>query len=437
MIVPMQAIILSIGDELVLGQTVDTNSAYLSAKLAEVGITTRWHQTIADDRTLIADAIRWASNEADLVIITGGIGPTDDDLTRQALADAMQVGLIESEVALEQIQAMFKTFGRAMPERNRIQAMHPAGTEIIENKAGTAPGIRAKLNRAAIYVTPGVPREMQTMYERSIVRDLRQRAGNHSIILTATIHTFGVGESSLAEMLGPLCDRARNPKVGTTVAAGICSVRIRSEFPDAAQAKRELDATIADVERAVGPIAFGRDEDTLQSAAVTLLKEKRKTVATAESCTGGLIGKLLTDVPGSSAVYAGGWVTYTNELKHRELGVPRELLDAHGAVSGQVVRAMADGAIEQSGADLSLAVTGIAGPDGGTPDKPVGTVWIALGYRDAAQTHTQAMRLQLPGTRQTIRDRAARCALQMLRLHLLNQPLNLIQWGQPPTAAKI
>lgn len=431
----MQAIILAVGDELVLGQTVDTNSAWLSARLAELGITTCGHRTIPDDRALIADAIRWAAREAEWVIVTGGIGPTDDDLTRHALADALDVELVTSEKAVAQVRAYFIRIGRNMPQRNRVQAMHPAGSETIDNTAGTAPGIRARLDRATVYVTPGVPREMRTMFDRSIAPALRESPGERGVILTAAVHTFGVGESTIAEMLGDLTARDRNPLVGTTVAGGTCSVRIRSAFDDRETAQRELDTTIEAVEQAVGPIAFGRDRVTLQAAVVTLLKQCGKTVATAESCTGGLIGKMITDVPGSSAVYAGGWVTYTNDMKRRELNVPAELLDEHGEVSEPAVRAMARGAVERSGADFALAVTGIAGPDGGTREKPVGTVWIALGWRDGGDIHTEAMLAKLAGGRETIRDRSARCALQMLRLHLLGEPVDLIQWAKRAVVA--
>ena len=370
----MEAVILSIGDELVLGQTVDTNSAYLSAKLAERGIATRYHQTIEDDRGAIAEAIAHAAQLVPLMIITGGLGPTEDDLTRHALADAMGAELVEDAASLTAIRTMMERFGRKMAERNKVQALHPAGSTMIDNTCGTAPGIKATLGQTTVYVTPGVPREMVEMFALSIEPQL-PTAGR--VILTAKINTFGNGESNIAEMLGDLCDRDRNPLVGTTVTNGIVSARIRSVFDDADEARRQLNDTMAEVEAALGALAFGREDTTLQEALVKLLIEKNKTVAAAESCTGGLISKMFTDVPGSSAAVTGGWVTYTNGLKIQELGVRERSIVDHGAVSAEVASEMAAAALRRAGADAAVGVTGVAGPDGGTDDKPVGLVHMA------------------------------------------------------------
>lgn len=425
----MEAAILSIGDELVLGQTVDTNSAYLSAKLAERGIATRYHQTLADEQDVIAQAMVHASRLVPLIIITGGLGPTEDDLTRQALADAMGVELVEDRTSLDAIRTMMQRHGRKMADRNRIQAYHPAGTTMIPNSCGTAPGIEATLNRAAIYVMPGVPREMVAMYARSVEPKL---ASAGRVILTCKINTFGNGESNVAEMLGDLCDRQRNPLVGTTVSEGIVSVRIRSVFNDGDEARAQLDDTIEKVESALGAIAFGRDDATLQQSVIQLLRKQKRTVAAAESCTGGLVCKMLTDVAGSSAAVVGGWVTYINDMKMQQLGVQADALQQHGAVSGQIAAQMAQGALQRSGADIAASITGIAGPDGGSDDKPVGTVWIALAATD--MDRPDARRFQLPGVREAVRDRAAKCALQMIRLHLLGKPLELIRWANNPAS---
>lgn len=425
----MQAVILSIGDELALGQTVDTNTAYLAARLAELGIRTLYHQTLADDEALIAGTLQDAAAAAELVLVTGGLGPTKDDLTRQALARAMGVKLHEDAESLKQIEAFFAGRSRPMAESNRVQAQLPVGSTGIKNDRGTAPGIHATLGKAAVFVMPGVPREMRGMYEEAVLPTLRDQAGGGNVILTTKVNTFGLGESAVGQMLGDLMDRQRNPTVGTTVAGGIVSVRIRSEFTDPAAARQQLDATATEVEKRLGAIVFGRDEQTL---AATLLDEMRGaglTVATAESCTGGLIGKLLTDVPGSSDVYAGGWVTYTNAMKVSQLGVPTEMVQTHGAVSGQTVCAMAAGALQRSGADLALSVSGVAGPGGGTPDKPVGTVWLGLASRKAQVVpHVRAVMARFPGDRESVRARAAMCALQMARLHLQNQPFTDMTW---------
>ncbi|MFW6028173.1 MAG: competence/damage-inducible protein A [bacterium] len=430
----MQAVILSIGDELVLGQTVDTNSAWLSAQLAGHGVPVLYHHTLADDQAAIADAVRLASQRAELMLITGGLGPTDDDLTRQALADAMDEPLELDARSVRHIERFFKGRGRPMPERNRVQAMRPRSATMIDNHDGTAPGMRASLGKAAIYVMPGVPREMVAMFERAIEPELSEFAGNRHVILTTRLNTFGAGESTVAEVLDELMDRQRNPKVGTTVSDGIVAVRIRSEYADRDEAQAKLDETIAEVEQRLGSIVFGRDDEKLEHAIVKLLQQRNQKLATAESCTGGLIGAMVTSVAGSSDVYAGGWITYSNAMKESKLHVPADLLESHGAVSEPVVRSMAKGALDHCAeADVSLSITGIAGPTGGTDDKPVGTVWIGLGWRrEGGCIDTDARLLQLPGSRAAVRDRSAKCALQLLRLHLLGEPLEHLRWARPP-----
>ena len=429
----MQAIILSVGDELVLGQTVDTNSAYLSAQLAQRGIGTAYHQTLADDMATIAEAIRGALGRCNILLISGGLGPTEDDLTRHALAEALGEPLVLHEPSIDHIEAIFQRHGRTMPPRNRVQAMHPRGTTIIHNSCGTAPGIKAVAGNTILYAMPGVPSEMFTMFDTSVLPDLDAVNPGRHAILTATILTYGLGESDVADCLDALMDRNRNPKVGTTVANSFVSVRIRSESADPEDARRELDGTIAQVEQKLGPVVFGRDDETIQQALVALLRQRGRTVATAESCTGGLVGKLITDVPGSSEVYRGGWVTYTNQMKTRQLGVPAALLATHGAVSQQVSRCMASGALTRGDADLAVAVTGVAGPDGGSDEKPVGTVWVALAHRadgSGGEVATDALLLRLGGDRDHVRDRAAKAALQMLRLHAMGESIDQVRWGK-------
>jgi nicotinamide-nucleotide amidase len=410
------AVLLATGDELTLGQTVDTNSAWLSARLIEHGVLTAYHMTVPDDQQAIASALQEASCRADLVLMTGGLGPTDDDLARPALAQALGCGLDLHAPSLERIERFFRERGRAMPERNRVQALRPVLAEMLDNEWGTAPGLRARLNRAEILLMPGVPSEMRGMFGRYVAPLLAERAGR--VILTAGVLAFGLGESSVADALGELMARNRNPVVGTTVSDGVIAVRIRSEFPTRAEARDRLDATLREVESRLGPHVFGRDGDTLAAAVARLLAGSGRTLATAESCTGGLLAAMLTSVPGASGWFRGGWVTYANEVKTRELGVPAALLAAHGAVSEPVVAAMAAGALRESGADFSLAISGIAGPDGGTPEKPVGTVWIALAVRGDGEPSVRAERLNWGGDRASIRDRAAKSALNLLRLHL-------------------
>ena len=332
------------------------------------------------------------------------------------------------EPSIRHIAAFFEKRGRTMPERNKVQALHPRGVEVITNHWGTAPGLEGQLQRAHYFVFPGVPREMFAMFERYVEPWVRENSTGNAgrVILARKINTFGWGESDVAVALGDLMARDRNPLVGTTVSGGVVACRLRSEFATLEEATAQLEDTAAQVERALGPIVYGRDDDTLSAALLQLLIAKDKTVATAESCTGGLVGAMLTDTPGSSAAYRGGWVTYTNELKVSELGVAVDLLCTHGAVSAECAAAMALGARRRAGSDYALSLTGVAGPDGGSTDKPVGTVWVALADEHGATP----VLLQLAGDRTAIRDRAAKCALQLLRLHLLGEPFDTLRWGR-------
>lgn len=413
----MRAAILSIGDELVLGQVVDTNSAYLAGRLAEHGVLCTAHLTVADDQGAIVRALRGAAEAVELVIVTGGLGPTDDDLTRPALAELLGVELFEHESSVRQIEAFFRQRKRQMPERNRLQAMCPAGARMLDNPIGTAPGIYARCGRAEVFCVPGVPQEMVTLYERHILPFLheRQPAGG-TVILTAKVNTFGTGESTIADLLGDLMDRRRNPLVGTTVSGGIVSARVRSTFASRAEAQARLDETLGEVERRLGDYAFGRDDQTLEQELGRLLNERGKTLATAESCTGGLLSKLISDATGCSRYFLGGFVSYSNDAKSRDLGVGEGLLREHGAVSEPVALAMADGARRCCDSDYALSVTGIAGPGNDGSDKPVGTVWIGLAERDRP---TAASLSIFAGTRSEIRERSANAALNMLRLRLL------------------
>jgi len=409
------AVILSIGDELTLGQTVDTNSAWLSARLIELGILTRYHKTVPDDLPAIVAALKEAARATPLVIITGGLGPTQDDLTRQAMAEAAGVPLELHAPSVATLEAFFKKIGRAMPEQNRVQALCPVGAHMLDNDCGTAPGIRMTLNKATLVVMPGVPHEMKAMFARHVLPLLKEREGR--VILTEAVHTFGLGESMVAERLGDLMTRGRNPQVGTTVSRGVVSVRVRSEFPILDQARREMDAVVNRVEQLLGKAVFGRGEQSLAHAVGQQLQQRRQTVATAESCTGGLIAKVMTDVPGASGWFRGGWVVYSSSMKQQALDIPADLLLKHGPVSEPVARQLAENARQRAEADYGLATTGIAGPDGGTADVPTGTVWIALACPGGRTSAAQLLRF--PGERDVVRDRAANTALNMLRLALM------------------
>jgi len=427
----MNAIILSIGDELILGQNVDTNSAWLSRQLAAAGCDISAHLTVPDNQRAIEQAIYECGERADFLIITGGIGPTADDLTRQALAVVMRQELVLNDLWLKRLEDFFKSRGREMPPSNRIQAMIPTGATMIDNALGTAAGIDATMSfdlpvpghsprkhTCRVFVMPGVPKEMMQMFQRDVLPHIKQ-AGGGSVILSRALHTFGLGESWVAEKLGDLMKRDRNPSVGTTVSGGIVTIRINSRFETADKAREELERTVDACKAGLSELIFGEDEQSLADAVARLLTEKKLTVTTAESCTAGLLAKMLTDVSGSSEYFNAGFITYSNQMKYERLGVSTEIINIHGAVSEPVVQAMATNARRLAHADLALAISGVAGPTGGSATKPVGTVCIALAHDDGVTART----LNFPGDREWVRDRSAKMALTMLRFHLLGKPI--------------
>jgi nicotinamide-nucleotide amidase len=423
---------LSIGDELTLGQALDTNSRWLSERLLELGIVPVEHATVPDDAGAIAAALKRLAARANVVISSGGLGPTPDDLTRRGLAMAMGEELVEDADALGAIRRWFAGRSSPMPEVNRVQAQRPEGARILPNAFGTAPGLWGELpgdrgpadgtggNGVDVFCLPGPPREMRPMFEDSVRPRLNPPEGR--LVRTRVLHSLGLGESDVAERLGELMGRGRTPLVGTTVSAAVVSVRLRFEGPaDAGAAGPDslMDETAAEVRARVGPYLFGEGQETIQSVLVGLLKERGAMLATAESCTGGLLGAAVTEVPGSSAAYAGGWVTYLNALKMGELGVPEALLGpgGPGAVSREVAEAMAAGARQRAGAAYALSITGIAGPEGGTPEKPVGTVWVGL----AGAGLVRSRLFRFAGERANIREWSVKMSLAMLRLELIGR----------------
>jgi nicotinamide-nucleotide amidase len=414
----MQTIILSIGDELVLGQTVDTNSAWMSKQLAAVGFAVAAHMTVADDQPAIERAMHECSARCDLLIVSGGIGPTEDDLTRQALAGAMGAPLVLDEGWLAKLREFWKRRGNVMPAINAIQAQIPAGATLLDNPVGTAAGMQAKLGECDVFVVPGVPKEMKAMFT-TFVLPLATRKGGGAAIVSRTLHTFGLGESAIAERLGDLMRRDRNPSVGTTVANGIVSLRVNSRFESVKSATAEMEATSKLCRAKLGHLIFDEDEQTLEQVVGKLLHGdgQCQLLATAESCTGGLLSKLITDVPGSSSYFQAAFITYSNEAKTELVGVPAELFEKHGAVSEPVALAMARGARKRAKTHFALSITGIAGPDGGTVEKPVGTVWIGLAKGDSVI----ARHFIFSGDRSMIRDRSAKMAMSMLRFELIGE----------------
>ncbi len=414
---PMQrAWILSCGTELTLGHLADTNAAWLAQRLTEFGLHVARLATVPDEAAELRAVLLEAAGDCDVLAITGGLGPTDDDMTRAALADVAGQPLELDAASLERIRVFFTLRNRDMPDRNRIQAMIPRSGRAIPNGCGTAPGIAIQLGRARCYALPGVPFEMKAMFNDAVATELRA-LGGREVLLARHLHCLGRGESDIATEIADILAPGRNPAVGTRADVGIISLRILAAAPTRAAAEKLLDADEREIRARLGTTVFGRDDETLGSVTGELLRAASATLGTAESCTGGLIGALLTDAPGSSRYYAGGVVAYANEVKQRLLGVPEGMLAEHGAVSAPVAAAMATGVRTALGTDYALSVTGIAGPNGGTAEKPVGLVYIGLATPAGVNAYEQRYGPDAP--RGVIRTRAARTAVDLLRRELL------------------
>lgn len=415
----MKAEIISIGTEITTGQNLDTNCQWLSLRLAEIGIPVVWHTTIADDFDENIAAFRIASQRAQIVIATGGLGPTLDDLTREVVAKVAGVDLVFDQASLDHIQQLFARRKRDMPERNRVQAYFPAGADILPNPNGTAPGfcmpILVQGSTSLVFAMPGVPSEMFAMYTDQVKPRLLKLGFAGGVQIQRKINTFGTGESHIEERLFDLTRRGHVPEVGITASDATISLRIFARASTLAAAQEQIAPIEATIRERLGKLVFGADDDELQTAVVRLLHEKRKTLSSAESITGGLVAHRLTQIPGASDWFRGGIVAYDNGVKHEQLGVPTELLDAHGAVSAPVAEAMAAGCRARMKTDLAVSTTGLAGPGGATPDKPVGLVYVGLAWADGVASFP----FNWTGTRIEIQSRTAKQALNAVRLKLM------------------
>jgi nicotinamide-nucleotide amidase len=416
-----RAVVLSTGDEITTGKIVDTNSNYLADKLAEIGVDLVAVLTVGD----VPERLEWAWRSAiamgDVVISTGGIGPTADDLTTETVARIAGRKLWMSEEVVENIRRLFASIGRPMPENNKKQALFPEGAEIIPNPLGTAPGFRLAIahneRTSELIVLPGVPREMKPMMEDWVIPWIKRNRGSTQIYAVRTFQTFGISESALDEAVAGLIkpDEAR---VAFRASFPQISLRITVEG-EPGEAERKLEELAGRVRARLAENIYAEGETTMEEVVCRLMSERRLRVALAESCTGGLIGHRITNVAGSSRYFKGDLVTYSNDLKMNILGVSEETLSKHGAVSEECVREMAAGARRRAGADVAIATSGIAGPEGGTPDRPVGTVCVAL---DADGTSI-ARRYQLRGTRDWIKLLTSQIALDWLRRYALGLPV--------------
>ena len=408
----MSCEVVAVGTELLLGQIVDTNSAWIGEQLAASGIASHHQVKVGDNQARIVAALRLALGRSDAVIVCGGLGPTHDDITREAMAEVMGVGLEPDDEVAGRIREMFASRRRAMPENNLRQALVPVGATVIPQTRGTAPGLICPVGDRVAYLVPGVPHEMRDMVERAVLPDLRRRSGDESVITSRVLRTWGESESGLDERLRPIIDRLE-VEGGVTLAflasgwEGI-KVRLTARAPSSAAAVGVLDPVEAEVRAILGPIVFGTDDDTIESIVIDLLRARGLTLGLAESVTGGLVAGRLTDVAGASDVLRGSIVSYASEVKFDLLGV-----EPGPVVNEETAMAMAAGARRVLGADVGLGLTGVAGPaeqDG----MPVGTLCIGL----ALGEELTAVTVRLPGQRLQMRQLSVISALDLLRRRL-------------------
>lgn len=409
----LTAEIIAIGSEMLAPDRTDTNSLWLTAKLNSIGIEVKQKTIVGDDDSRLEEAVRDAMKRSNVILTTGGLGPTEDDITRKVAARALGRRLLLDENVLEEIRSRFLSFGRSMPERNSRQAMVIDGAEVLANPNGTAPGMFIEHQGVSVALLPGPPREMRPMFENYVIPRLVAKGG-HVRVVRRVLRVSGLGESAVDEKIAPVYTQYENPQTTILFNNSDVEIHLTARARTLADADVLLDKLSGQLEERLGNAIFAFRGERLEDVVALRLTVGGFTVAVAESCTGGLISQRLTDVAGSSKYFIEGVVAYSNEAKIRTLGVEPVLLLEHGAVSAPVAEAMAEGVRKRAGTDFGLSVTGIAGPDGGTDEKPVGLVYIAL----ADDAHTEHRRLMIPGDRNLIRWRSSQATIDLLRRRL-------------------
>ena len=410
----MKAEIITIGDELLYGQIQDFNSSFISEKLTDEGIDVVFKTSVGDDINRIAEAFNIARLRADVIIASGGLGPTSDDLTKKAVVKAFKRNLVFHQEILKQIEDLFHKRGSPMPKINQNQALIPQGAKALSNLWGVAPGIFLQDKETVFFALPGVPVEMKWMLENEVLPILRAKKPEH-FILHRKLKTTGISESALYEKIEKLIDPKREIKVAFLPGYLGVDIRLTTESRDKNQAQVKIDEFEQKIREVLGTYIYGVDEQTLEEEVGKLLLERKKTIAVAESCTGGLIGARFTNISGSSKYFERGVVTYSNEAKTELLGVPKEIIEKYGAVSEEVAILMAEGVRKLAKTDYGLSVTGIAGPTGGTPQKPVGLVFIGFAH----ENDSFSQKFLFGEDRKSNRERASQAALNLVRLFLI------------------
>lgn len=412
----MNAEIITIGDELLIGQVVDTNSAFLGQQLTFNGIRVVQKTAVSDSPQHIVEALTTAQQRADIILLTGGLGPTKDDLTKQTLAAHFGMNMRFDEGVFRHVTALFASFGREMTDTNRTQCEVPEDCETVFNANGTAPGMWFDINGKIIVSMPGVPFEMKAMFSDIVLPKLREKFALPAIY-HRTVMTQGIGESWLSDALEQWEASLKPLGIGLAYLPSPGQVRLRltAYGNDRAALQQKIDAKIAELPALIGKYMFATEDTTLQEVVGKLLTERKQTIATAESCTGGYISHLVTSVPGSSAYYIGSVLSYANDVKTKLLGIPAELIREKGAVSEEVAKQMAEGIRNKLGTDFAVSTTGVAGPGGGTPEKPVGTVWIGIATKDGVEAKV----FRFGDNRERNIQRSAQTALMMLYQQLM------------------
>lgn len=411
----MNAEIIAVGDEILLGHIIETNSAFIARHLTGLGLSVRFRSVVGDNVEAMEEAFRLAWKRSQVIIVTGGLGPTDDDLTKRAIVKVFKRNLILHDDILETLRARFAGRGLEMPALSQNQALLPQGATFFPNRIGSAVGICIAEQGRVFIALPGVPVEMQQIMTDEVVPYLAKLHVGQAIAVV-TLRTTGAGESQLSELITSGLKLEAGVKLAYLPHFGSVDLRVVAAAPQAVDAEARAERLVRHIEKSVGHFIFGRDDDTLSGVVGRLLKDNDKTLAVAESCTAGMLGMAITDVPGASAYFVGGLQAYANEVKTAQLGVSEEILGEKGAVSEECAVAMAVGCRKLFGSDYALSITGIAGPDGGTDEKPVGTTYIGLASAHAAF----ARHFRLGTERQINRTRAVNAALELLRREILD-----------------
>lgn len=405
----MNAEIIAVGSELLLGQITNTNARFVSGHLAEIGINVYYHTVVGDNPDRLEQAIRIAESRADLIIFSGGLGPTKDDLTKETIARHVGTALETDKLAMESIEAYFERAKRPMTDNNKKQALILKGSEVLVNENGMAPGMLYKHEGKVYILLPGPPHEIEPMFQFEAKPKLIRMLNKENVIISHVLRFYGIGEAELEDRLDHILEKQTNPTIAPLASASEVTLRITAKTDTAEQAWQLINETKKEILEVVGQYLYGYDDDSLTSRAVDLLKEQNKTISAAESLTAGLFQSELASVPGASSVLAGGVIAYNEEIKISQLDIDEELLKTCGVVSEQTALAMADNVRKKFGTDYGIGLTGVAGPDahGG---QPAGTVWIGI----ATESGTDAYRLQLSGMRNTNRIRTVKLALHYL-----------------------